>query len=101
MMFIYNVTVGVDKAFEQEWLLWMREIHVPDVMATQMFTGYKIYKVLASEDEGTISYAIQYSARSLDDVDLYLEKFAPSLREDVKKKFGDHQASFRTLLQEV
>ena len=74
---------------------------ITNVMATQMFTGYKMYKVLASDDEGTISYAIQYSARSLDDVDLYLEKFAPSLREDVKKKFGDHQASFRTLLQEV
>ena len=49
-MLIYNVTVGVDKAFEQEWLLWMREIHIPDVMATRMFTGYKIYKVLASEE---------------------------------------------------
>ena len=100
-MLIYNVTVGIDKAVEQEWLIWMKEIHIPDVMATQMFVGYKMYKVLTSEDDGTISYAIQYSAQSLDDVDLYLEKFAPALREDVNKKFGEHQASFRTLLQEV
>ena len=100
-MLIYNVTVGIDKAFEQEWLIWMKEVHVHDVMATHMFVSYKIYRVLTTEDEGTISYAIQYAAKSLDDIDLYLEKFAPALREDVNKKFGEHQASFRTLLQEV
>ena len=100
-MLIYNVTVGVDKQIEQEWILWMKEVHIPDVMKTKMFTGYKMYKILTTEDENSTSYAIQYSAKTLGDVDLYLEKFAPSLRDDVKKKFGDHQASFRTLLEEI
>ncbi len=100
-MLIYNVTTGVDKEIEQEWLLWMMEIHIPDVMRTQMFISYKLYKVLSSDDENTISYAVQYSARSLKEVDRYLEEYAPALREDVKKKFGDHQASFRTLLEEI
>ena len=100
-MLIYNVTVGVDKAFEQEWLLWMREIHIPDVMATRMFVGYKMYKVLTTDDEDSVSYAVQYSAKSLNEVEIYLDKFAPALREEVKKKFGDQQVSFRTLLQEV
>jgi DNA-directed RNA polymerase beta' subunit len=100
-MLIYNVTVGVDKSIEQEWLLWMKEVHIPNVMSTQMFVGHKIYKVLTTENENNTSYAIQYAARSLNELEVYLEKFAPILREEVQKKFGDKQASFRTLLEEI
>jgi hypothetical protein len=100
-MLIYNVTVGVEKSIEQEWLLWMKEVHIPDVMRTQMFVGNKIYKVLTTEDDTNTSYAIQYTARSLNELEVYLEKFAPALREEVQRKFGDKQASFRTLLEEV
>lgn len=100
-MLIYNVTVGVDKSIEQEWLLWMKEVHIPDVMRTQMFIANKMYKVLTTEDDTNTSYAIQYTARSLNELEVYLEKFAPALREEVQRKFGDKQASFRTLLEEV
>lgn len=100
-MLIYNVTTGIDRKIEQEWLIWMKEIHIPDVMATRMFVGYKMYKVLTTDDEDSVSYAVQYSAKSLNEVEIYLDKFAPALREEVKKKFGDQQVSFRTLLQEV
>lgn len=91
----------MDAAIEQEWLRWMKEIHIPEVMETKMFASYKVYKVLTTEDEKTVSYAVQYTARSLDEVERYLEEFAPALREKVTKKFGDRQASFRTLLEEV
>jgi hypothetical protein len=100
-MLIYNVTVGIDVEIEQEWLRWMREVHIPEVMDTQMFASHKIYKVLTTEDENHVSYAIQYAARSLNEIERYLEEYAPTLREKVQKKFGDRQASFRTLLEEV
>ncbi len=100
-MIIYNVTVGVDKRIEQDWLVWMREIHIPDVMRTNMFLGHKMYKILTTDTEETVSYAIQYSAVSLNEIERYLEEFAPALREEVKKKFGEQQAAFRTLLEEI
>jgi hypothetical protein len=100
-MIIYNVTVGVDKRIEQDWLVWMREIHIPDVMRTNMFIGHKMYRILTTDTEESISYAIQYTAVSLNEIDRYLEEFAPTLREEGSKKFGEQQASFRTLLEEV
>jgi len=100
-MIIYNVTVGVDRKIEQDWLVWMREIHIPDVMRTNMFLGHKIYKILTADTEETVSYAIQYSAASLNEIERYLEEFAPALREEVNKKFGEQQAAFRTLLEEI
>ena len=100
-MLIYNVTTGIDKKLEQEWLIWMKEVHIPEVMKTKMFLGHRMYRVLSSDDDDTVSYAIQYRAESLHQIEHYLDKFAPALREDVKKKFGDQAASFRTLLEEV
>ncbi len=100
-MLIYNVTTGVDKHIEQEWVIWMKEIHIPDVMKTQLFVGYRMYRVLSAGEDDTVSYAIQYQARSISQIEQYLDNFAPSLREEAKKKFGDKAVSFRTLLEEV
>ncbi|MBY0436524.1 MAG: DUF4286 family protein [Cyclobacteriaceae bacterium] len=100
-MLIYNVTTGVDKAIEKEWLRWMKETHIPDVMRTKLFVSHRLYKVLTTHDENSVSYAIQYAAHSLNEIDHYIEKFAPALREEVTKKFGEKAVSFRTLLEEV
>ena len=100
-MLIYNVTIGVDKAIEQEWLQWMKEVHIPDVMKTGMFVDNKIYKVIGTEETESVSYAVQYSANSIVEIDIYLKRFASSLREESNAKFGDRQAAFRTVLQEV
>ncbi len=100
-MLIYNVTTGVDKQIEQEWLFWMKEEHIPHVMATKMFVSHKIYRILTTDNEESVSYAVQYSAKSLNEVERYLDEFAPALREAVSKKFGEGAVSFRTLLEEV
>ena len=36
-MIIYNVTCNVENEILQEWLQWMLEIHIPDVMQTGFF----------------------------------------------------------------
>lgn len=100
-MLIYNVTTGVDKKIEQEWVIWMREVHIPDVMKTKMFHGYRMYRILAADESETVSYAVQYQASSIRQIERYLDDFAPALREEAKKKFGDKATSFRTLLEEL
>jgi hypothetical protein len=100
-MLLYNVTVGIDKEVEREWLHWMKTEHIPEVMRTKLFTDYKMYKVLHDEDDGTISYSIQYFAQTLDQVTLYFEKFAPSLLEKLRLRFKDKHVAFMTLLDEV
>jgi hypothetical protein len=100
-MYLYNVTVGIDKDVEQQWLEWMKNEHIPDVLATTLFAGHRIYKVLHDNEDGTTSYSIQYFAESLENVVLYLEKFAPALIEKHQQKFGGKHVAFRTLLEEI
>jgi hypothetical protein len=51
-MIIYNVTVNVDEDVAVEWLQWMKETHIPDVMKTGMFLESRICRVLAEEAGG-------------------------------------------------
>ena len=100
-MLLYNVTVGVDKDAEEEWLQYMREKHIKDVLNTGLFVEYKMYKVLHDDDGGTISYSVQYFARTIEDVQQYLEVFAPRLIEEHRRRFQNRHVAFMTLLDEV
>jgi hypothetical protein len=100
-MILYNVTVGIDKGIEEEWIHWMKNFHIPAVLNTGHFTGYKFYKVLSHEDEGTSSYCIQYFTPSIVEFNLYLEKHAHALLEEHRFAFMDRHVVFNTLLEEV
>jgi hypothetical protein len=100
-MLLYNVTVGVDKDIEEEWLQYMREKHIKDILNTGLFVESKMYKVIHDDDGDTISYSVQYFARSIEDIRRYLEVFAPALVEEHRQKFKNRHITFMTLLDEV
>lgn len=100
-MLLYNVTVGVDRDAEAEWLRYMREKHIKDVLNTGLFVDSKMYRVLHDQEDGTISYSVQYFARSIEDVNRYLQEYAPALVEEHRRKFQNRHVAFMTLLDEV
>ena len=100
-MLLYNITIGIDKDVEDDWLRWMKTEHIPEVMRTNLFSEFKIYKVLHDQDDGSISYSIQYFTQSLDQVNSYFEKFAPALLEKLRLRYKDKHVAFMTLLDEV
>jgi hypothetical protein len=99
-MIIYNVTVNIDNEVREEWLSWMKTVHIPDVMATGYFVESKICKVLVDEEQGT-TYSIQYTAENMKNYEEYKEKHAPALQKEVLDKYGDKFVAFRTLLEIV
>jgi hypothetical protein len=100
-MIVYNVTSSVDKEIAEEWISWMKDKHIPDLLSTGLFVEYKILKVLNHEDDKTFSFAVQYFSNSMKDVEEYVRKHAPVLRDQVQKRYGDKVVSYRTLLEEV
>lgn len=100
-MYLFNETVGIDASVEQEWLAWAKSIYVPAVLNTGLFTGHKFYKVLHDNDDGSISYSIQFLSASLENVVQFLEVFAPPMVEQQRQKFNNKHIAFRTLLEEV
>lgn len=101
-MLIYNVTVNIDEDVENEWKEWMRDIHIPEVIATKRFSSYKFLKLLNESPEATgATYAIQYLADDISAINSYLETEAPALQQEHTNRFGSKFVAFRTLLEEV
>jgi hypothetical protein len=101
-MIIYNVTINVEDNIHEAWLEWMLQHHIPDVMSTNMFLGYKIMRIISrQEDETGQTYAIQYHTESIDKYNQYQQEFAPALQADTQKKFGGKFVAFRTLLEDL
>lgn len=99
-MIIYNVTVNIDNSVHEEWLEWMKAKHIPDVVGTGCFIEGNIFRILVNEESG-ISYSVQYSAASMDDVNRYLKEHAEALRNDALRLYKDKFVAFRTLLERI
>lgn len=99
-MIIYNVTINVDTDVHEEWLEWMKHTHIPDVMATGLFLDSRVCRVLA-DDEGGITYAVQYTCADMATYERYRDEHAPRLQAETQKRYAGKFAAFRTLLEVV
>ena len=99
-MILYSVTVNIDIEKEKEYVAWMKQIHIPEVMATGLFTDSKFFKLLHEVEEG-VNYSAQYFADSLDQIQRYQADHAPELQQKLNDKFGKHYVAFRSLLELV
>jgi len=100
-MIIYNVTVNIDVDVHDEWLQWMKEVHVPDVMAAGFFLDSKISKILSGDEEGGLSYSIMYTCKDMETLERYQAEAAPALQADHTKRYAGKFGAFRTLLEVV
>ena len=98
---LYNVTVKVDHSIKDEWLAWMKEVHIPEVMATACFRSYKLSHLMGYDDEDGITFAIQYEAPGQNHLEIYQRDHAAGLQEKHKQKFEGKFVAFRTLLEVV
>tara|TARA_B100000900_G_C20586398_1_gene719765 strand:+ start:2380 stop:2685 length:306 start_codon:yes stop_codon:yes gene_type:complete len=98
-MIIYNVTISlVDPTIQEEWLLWMKTKHIPDVMNTGCFLNNKICKLMVDDE---ITYAIQYTCKDLATLEKYQTEFSPSLQTEHTEKYRGKFGAFRSLLEIV
>ncbi|MCV6631521.1 MAG: DUF4286 family protein [Flavobacteriaceae bacterium] len=100
-MLIYNVTCNVEESIHDQWMQWMTEKHIPDVICTEQFVEAKMTKVLVEEEMGGITYSIQYTTPSRRHLHVYLNNFAPKLIQEGIALFGEKVVCFRTELELV
>ena len=100
-MIIYNVTTHINNAVAADWLTWMKESHIPEVMKTNCFTEYKIVRLLETDESEGLTYAIQYYAAFKSDYNRYIELYATALRAQTITKWGNSFIAFRSLMEVV
>lgn len=98
-MIIYNVTTNIHESVHDQWLQWMQEKHIPEILATKKFSTARIVKVLIEEEMGGTTYSVQYVTDSKATLEKYYLEDAPKFREEAIGLFGDKMLAFRTELE--
>ena len=97
-MIEYNITISLDNDIELEWLEWMKNHHIPKVVDCGIFQKAKIKKIILQKE---VTYAISYICDSIDKINEYQRKYAPSLQNEYIQRYGERTVVFRTLLEVV
>ena len=100
-MYIYNVTINIDESVHDQWFKWMKEKHIPNMLATGKFSKAKMSQVLVNEEMGGITYAVQYTTKSLELLHKYYKEDASKLRDEALLLFKDKFVAFRTELKVI
>lgn len=100
-MIIYNVTIKVDHSISTEWLKWLQEEHVPEIIETSCFTHATILRLLEIDDAEGPTFAIQYFAESKANYNLYVEKYAGIMRQKSYDKWDNKFIAFRSVMQVI
>ena len=98
-MIIYNVTTNIHESVHDQWLKWMQEKHIPEILATKKFSTARIVKVLIEEEMGGTTYSVQYTTDSKSTLEKYYLEDAPKFRQEAIALFGDKMLAFRTELE--
>jgi Domain of unknown function (DUF4286) len=100
-MLLYNVTITIDLDVHAEWLQWMQESHIPDVMMTGMFVSYRFCKMLGHEHDDAEIYSVQYLVKDMVHLRRYMDDFAPNLQRQTKERFGEKYVVFRSVMEVI
>ena len=100
-MIIYNVTTKVATPIHDEWLNWLQQEHIPDLISTGCFSHAVITRLLEIDDTEGPTYAVQYHAQSKALYNKYIDRYADEMRQRSFDKWGNQFIAFRSLMQIV
>jgi Domain of unknown function (DUF4286) len=89
----------VEHSIHTEWLQWQEDEHIPEVIATNLFTEYRLFHLLEQDETEGITYVTQYFALSMEHYKKYIEGFAPLFRKKINDKWGNRLVIFRTIME--
>ena len=99
-MYIYNITINIEKSIEEDWLRWMQEKHIPEMLNTGKFFEAKMCQVMVDEDQG-LTYSVQYTTDSKETLEKYYQENAAQLRQEGLVLFKEKFVAFRTELKVI
>ena len=56
-MLIYNVTIQVEQSVAADWLEWMQQVHIPEVLQSGLFTSHQLCRLLDDHPD-VVTYAV-------------------------------------------
>lgn len=98
-MILYNVTVKPEKDIADNWLAWLQQEHIPEMIQTGCFTHATVLRLLEVDDTEGPTFAVQYHAESKALYNRYIREFADTMRNKGYARWGNRFMAFRSVMQ--
>ncbi len=100
-MIAFNHTIKIVPEIEGDWLEWLQETHLPEIMATQLFDSFKIYHLLELDDEEGKTYTIQFFTTEMQRYRQFMTDYCPAFDKKAFARWGQQFVGFRTIMELV
>lgn len=102
-MIIYNVTVMVADAIKEDWLNWMKTVHIPDILKTGLIKEHHFCKILfpTEGEEGYTKYATQYWFENQTKYNDYQDNHAKRLQKEHTERYYNQFMAIRSILETI
>lgn len=98
-MFIYNITMKVSWEIHDEWLMWLKNYHIPAILDYNCFSESRLLKLEEIDENDGPTYAVQFTALSKDDYNRYIALHANEIFTVEQKFWGMKLFTFSTLME--
>ena len=100
-MYTVNITTKVDNGFEEDWLEWQKNVHIPGLMDTACFESYRLYQLLEQDDTDGKIFVLQLVANTKENYGIFSNRYEHKFKNDSFLKWGEKCLEFRSLLQNI
>jgi hypothetical protein len=95
---LYIVHVQIDREAATQWEPWMKDHHIPEVLATGCFVQCLMARVEAQDTPDRLGYRMIYQAHDADTLARYQRDHGPALQKDHTERYQGRFNAHRELL---
>lgn len=96
---LYNLTFKIDVDVAEDWAEWMKETHIPEMMATHCFENSRMNKMLYVDEDDGITYSLQFQCPNLKALHYFHSSHAQELQEKHQLRFQDKFVAFQSVME--
>ncbi|EGJ71513.1 hypothetical protein Bcop_1314 [Bacteroides coprosuis DSM 18011] len=100
-MLIYNTTYHVEEEVESNFLIWIKESFIPEVLKQDILKNPRICKILSHSEPGHSNFALQWEVDSPKALHQHQMQYGTFAQDEVNKIFKEKVLSFDTLMRVV
>ena len=100
-MVIYNVTCKVEWTIHARWLVWVKNSHIPEMLATGIFYHAQLVKLIDADETDGATYALQFYTHTLDGYRRFMTGSATGIAASQYSLWQDSIVTFATVMELV
>lgn len=94
---LYCVIINIQKSAHEDWLDWMQNCHIPEILKTGRFQSCRIGKQKYDDQGEYVSYQIEYLSPSWEEYQKYMSEEGPVMQAKHNERYHGKFTASRTL----